>query len=216
MRAKIGSLIIRQSQMSRKRLRSVVVSSSNTEQDSAADRDQGGAANQSAPPIKSEGVYEGDLLNGLRHGQGRFSVAYEKDRRFGYEYTGEWKDDKKHGEGTVRTNIVLVNVIFMTVCGVRECGMDGVLNYGTLKYGDNNVHNKGCVYTGEMKWAKGSSNPVGQGVMDPAQLMTNRDRKVSFSTRKWCQGKRDGFGVMKYAANGSEYIGTWRDNKQAK
>eukprot|EP01034_Spumella_vulgaris_P008531 gene8531-10857_t len=36
--------------------------------------------------LQSEGVYEGDLLNGLRHGQGRFSVAWTADRGFGYEY----------------------------------------------------------------------------------------------------------------------------------
>ena len=40
-------------------------------------------------------VYEGDWVNGLKHGKG---VARYKD---GTEYNGEWQNDVKHGAGEI-------------------------------------------------------------------------------------------------------------------
>ena len=43
--------------------------------------------------IGAEDSYDGDWVNGKRHGQGMFMHGAE-------HYVGGWKDDKKHGKGT--------------------------------------------------------------------------------------------------------------------
>ena len=42
----------------------------------------------------TNGVYEGQYLNGKFHGQGTATWAS------GNKYVGEWKDGKQHGQGT--------------------------------------------------------------------------------------------------------------------
>ena len=42
----------------------------------------------------SGGLYDGEFLNGLKHGQGTFT-----DRVFGTTYTGSFKDGLRHGQG---------------------------------------------------------------------------------------------------------------------
>lgn len=45
-------------------------------------------------------VYEGEVLNGLRHGRGCFICANQKT-----VYTGQWKLGKRNGEGKLVYNL---------------------------------------------------------------------------------------------------------------
>ena len=44
--------------------------------------------------IPNEGIYEGEIENGIRHGKGKMSY------KNGSSYDGEWESDNFHGQGT--------------------------------------------------------------------------------------------------------------------
>ena len=43
------------------------------------------------------GTYVGDLVNGVRHGKGRFDAGF-------YSYDGGWFNDQEHGKGVIIIN----------------------------------------------------------------------------------------------------------------
>jgi hypothetical protein len=71
-------------------------------------------------------IYEGEWIDGLRHGNGIFTTYnedgevatyngnWENDKKNGsgiykdedYEYMGSWKNDKKHGNGTLESTVI--------------------------------------------------------------------------------------------------------------
>ena len=113
------------------------------------------------------------MKDGKRHGRGG-------------KYDGEWKDDKRHGWGTLTG-----------ANGVYDGEWkDGAMHgRGTMTYAD------GTEYDGE--WKDGKKN--GRGTM------TYPDRAKYDG--EWKDGKRHGRGTMTYA-DGTEYDGEWKDGKE--
>ncbi len=101
--------------------------------------------------------YVGEFRDNKRHGQGTFTFAN------GDKYVGEFKDDKRHGQGTF-----------------------------TFANGDK--------YVGEYK----DDKPNGQG----ANTLANGDKYVG----EFRDGKPNGQGTATYA-NGFKYVGEFRDHK---
>ncbi len=85
-----------------------------------------------------EPKYEGQLLNGIRHGQGKLTFAN------GAIYEGEFQNGKRHGQGKVTSPKGLVN--------------EGEFQNGKL-HGQGKVTRQGIVYEGELQNGK----PHGQG-----------------------------------------------------
>ena len=84
----------------------------------------------------NSGYFEGEFLNGNRHGQGIYYYSNED------YYEGEWKDNKKHGAGKYfkfDSKIVISGnwedgVIKGTVKVLREDAvLEGNVENGTLK-----------------------------------------------------------------------------------
>lgn len=83
-------------------------------------------------------VYQGEMVNDLRHGQGRFSF------RNGDVYQGGWKDHKKHGRWE---GVILIHL----------CCLVTILSHhspGTLHYRGKFVCRDGG-YTYEGEWRQG-------------------------------------------------------------
>ena len=146
-------------------------------------------------------VYEGEILNGKRHGHGTYTWS---DGSF---YDGEWKDGKKDGNGKQSHPD--------GSCydgGWKDDKMDG---FGVLVYsnqsryeghwseGNENGHGmltfaNGNSYDGE--WKDGNEN--GHGIM--------KYINVGVYDGEWKDGDENGHGTMTYA-NGDRYDGEWKD-----
>ena len=146
-------------------------------------------------------VYEGEILNGKRHGHGTYTWS---DGSF---YDGEWKDGKKDGNGKQSHPD--------GSCydgGWKDDKMDGfsVLVYsnqsryeGHWSEGNENGHGmltfaNGNSYDGE--WKDGNEN--GHGIM--------KYINVGVYDGEWKDGDENGHGTMTYA-NGDRYDGEWKD-----
>ena len=77
--------------------------------------------------------YIGEFKNGKRHGQGTLEYSIWK------KYVGEWKDDKRHGQGT------LINKLYIESTYVGEWINDKKNGYGIITFVD------GPIYDGEWK-----------------------------------------------------------------
>ena len=146
-------------------------------------------------------VYEGEILNGKRHGHGTYTWS---DGSF---YDGEWKDGKKDGNGKQSHPD--------GSCydgGWKDDKMDG---FGVLVYsnqsryeghwseGNENGHGmltfaNGNSYDGE--WKDGYEN--GHGI--------KKYINVGVYDGEWKDGDENGHGIMKYI-NGDVYDGEWKD-----
>ena len=146
-------------------------------------------------------VYEGEILNGKRHGHGTYTWS---DGSF---YDGEWKDGKKDGNGKQSHPD--------GSCydgGWKDDKMDG---FGVLVYsnqsryeghwseGNENGHGmltfaNGNSYDGE--WKDGNEN--GHGI--------RKYINVGVYDGEWKDGDENGHGIMKYI-NGDVYDGEWKD-----
>ena len=148
--------------------------------------------------------YVGDLVDGIKHGQGTYTCADGK------KYMGEWKDGKPHGQGT------------------QTCA-DGKKYMGEWK--DGKQHGQGTQtwpsgekYVGEYKdgklhgqgaytWANGNKyegewkddKKHGQGTY----TWDNGNKYVG----EWRNRKQHGQGTMTYA-DGNKYVGEWKDGEK--
>ena len=149
-------------------------------------------------------VYEGEILNGKRHGKGKYTWS---DGSF---YEGEWKDDRKDGNGKQSHPD--------GSCydgGWKDDKMDG---FGVLVYsnqsryeghwseGYENGHGmltfaNGNSYDGE--WKDGNEN--GHGI--------RKYINVGVYDGEWKDGDENGHGIMKYI-NGDVYDGEWKDGNE--
>ena len=144
-------------------------------------------------------VYEGEILNGKRHGHGTYTWS---DGSF---YDGEWKDGNENGHGIRK----YINVGVYD--GEWKDGYEnghGIMKYingdvydGEWKDGNENGHGtmtyaNGDRYDGE--WKDGYEN--GHGTMTYA----NGDRYDG----EWKDGYENGHGMLTFA-NGNSYDGDW-------
>ena len=130
-----------------------------------------------------DGTYEGNFLNGLRHGEGTFTW------RNGSFYSGDWKDDHKHGYGK--------DVLFI----------DGKFDSEyTGEFYKNQLHGHGLY-----KWAGGETydGDYENGSMTGLGTYTLPDGEKYIGEFK--NGKRHGTGTY-YYPNGDVESGQWENN----
>ena len=176
---------------------------------------------------KNGDVYEGDLKNGAKDGEGK--MTYKN----GDVYEGEWKDDERHGNGKIIYGIGgqyngdwfmdvrhgKGELIFNNGKAIyngewnddKQNGKgkfkmsDGSTYEGDFKDGmmhgqGKKIYSNGCVYIGDYK----NHTVEGKGVFScPNGEVYEGDYK---------QGKRHGQGKMTYS-NGEVYEGVWKDDK---
>mmetsp|Transcript_19379 Transcript_19379/g.33030 ORF Transcript_19379/g.33030 Transcript_19379/m.33030 type:complete len:268 (+) Transcript_19379:48-851(+) len=152
----------------------------------------------------SNGFYEGEWKNGLRHGEGMYkwtdgssySGQWKDDKKHGVgvkkwpdgsSYDGEWRENKKHGKGTKRH----ANGDVWYTGDYRDGRPDGV---GTLNY------TNGDVYTGQWR----ANKKHGRG------LMTYANEEIYEG--EWRVGVRHGSGSF-MLTNGDVITGEWINDK---
>lgn len=150
-----------------------------------------------------DAVYEGDLLDGLRHGVGRMTW---KD---GEEYFGEWKLDQQSGWGKQSwpDNSKYVGFFF-------ENQKEGI---GSYDWPDSNSYqgewrkNK-MEGVGKYTWSNGKSY-IGEWQESTLEgfgiLFQNNEKKFEGF---WHNGKKHGEGVTQYK-NGKQSRDLWRNGK---
>ena len=133
-------------------------------------------------------TYEGDWVKGKYHGHGTLTNATKTDT-----YTGQWRDDMKHGRGEER--------------------IDDEYYVGPFEFNERHgtgavclVDNGEFVYEGE--WKAGERD--GQGTSYLNFLGVNTKRYEG----EWKAGERDGQGTSYYPVDGKAvkaYEGSWQD-----
>jgi hypothetical protein len=124
-------------------------------------------------------TYVGEWKDGKRHGQGTVTQAN------GLKYVGEFKDDKKNGRGTVSVGGGAIEY-------VGEWKDDKKNGRGTLTFAD-------YVYVGEWK----NNKQHGQGTLTFSDYVYVGEFK---------DDKQHGQGTLTYA-DGNKYVGEFKDDK---
>lgn len=173
-----------------------------------------------------EGVYYGTYVgvNKRREGTGTFTF---KD---GSVYTGEWKDDKMHGKGKLKSNQI-VEISGDKVKNRRGVEYNGKWVEGKLQgmgrakdigidydgnFVDGRIESKGTlIYSGSVKWTYVGEwknfKFQGRGI-----LMKEYDRNPTYGYGDtkyegfFVDGKRNGKGILE--TNGAVYEGVWSDD----
>lgn len=155
--------------------------------------------------------YNGDIVNGLRHGFGSLT------RDDGYSYRGIWANDKRHGEGCEMLpdgtnydgdwyNDAKSGWGVSTYLDGTEHKGDwkgGVKDgWGRITYGAGNDRLKGRIYTGQ--WRMDGDDLHGKGEI----LYPNGDTY----TGEWINEARHGKGIHK-AEDGHIYISSWENDE---
>ncbi|XP_051925629.1 radial spoke head 10 homolog B isoform X4 [Hippocampus zosterae] len=161
--------------------------------------------------------YEGDVCNGVRHGNGTYKSGNAT-------YKGQWNHSKRHGKGTVyynqeETSWYKGNWVLnkREGWGIRRYP-SGNIYFGEWKHnlrnGDGTMRwlNQGQVYIGN--WHDG----VQQGHGTHVWLMKRTEPGAEFRpsnqyTGNFFHGYRHGPGIF-YYAGGATYEGGWQDNKK--
>ena len=149
-------------------------------------------------------IYEGQFLNGMRHGLG--TCIYVN----GDMYEGEWSEGLCHGEGLIS------NEKGKLVCQGEF--LEGRLN-GNAVF----KHEDGSQYTGE--WKESRRHGRGKYVDKDGNKYEGEWKdnvrqghgihvgiNGSYFDGEWARDVRNGFGYLKLA-NGTEYEGTWKSNR---
>ncbi|WP_440654313.1 MORN repeat-containing protein [Candidatus Pelagibacter sp. HIMB1506] len=155
--------------------------------------------------------YSGDLKNGKREGKGTLKIYPFA------EYVGEWKNDKKHGQGTLIDKDL---ISFTYTGGWKEDKKHG---FGSIEY------QKGLIYEGE--WKNGKEDGEGKLTLPTGEQFVGqfKDGLGFFETAsnpfvydnteifygKYKDGKKNGFGTL-IIIRGKEFKGTWESGKLIK
>ena len=129
-------------------------------------------------------IYEGNWEDNMRCGFGTLIVPKE-DGGYRMEYSGEWKRDKKNGQGS---HFYSEHEFYEGQWKNSKRHGWGVLNY-----------EDGTVYEGE--WA--NDNSTGFGILK----LTNGNRYEG----TWLNGQKDGPGKFYYEDKGQVYEGVWQN-----
>lgn len=157
-------------------------------------------------------TYVGQVLNGLRHGNGTYENKTEN-----LKYEGSWINGLKHGNGKLIVNDMVYEGEFFE--GAKH-------NFGKLKWESTGNYYEGefkfnqICGTGYMVWIDSNEKYIGQwkdnqqngfGMhiwYEPkGELKYLKNRYVG----EWKDGLRHGYGVFFYS-NGSKYEGLWENN----
>lgn len=185
------------------------------------------------------GVYDGHVFRGIRHGQGTLTLRAEVGAKSATKYVGEWHLGKRHGTGTSH----YANGGFYDGDWVddKRCGHGGCRypNGDAFEgeWRDDVKHGIGAmrwasaeeIYFGE--WRDDEPHGIGlhlscggRGVrsksleqISPQQMSGAHNfttlNGMNWYYGEWAAGKRDGRGTFHYS-NGAQYDGEWRQNKK--
>lgn len=146
--------------------------------------------------------YEGELTNGMFHGNGILSIIYPTIED---SYNGQWMNGKRHGLG----KLSVLQAHNPDRFGVRQCGIyegewddddiiRGRVQLAAYKMDDSNISIiNGDVYEGDFNR---------NGYFDGLGVLTRATGDVYKG--EWWAGKQEGNGHLK-KANGNEYDGQW-------
>lgn len=173
-----------------------------TRDDSNSGNSSGGKVTSYVTKTYNDGVYIGQMKDGIRNGQGKFTWTD------GAVYEGEWKDDKRTGQGVYTWTSG--NVYDGEWKDGKQDGRgkytwaDGNVYDGEWKDGKRSGQGKliwtsGSVYEGEWK----DDNQNGQGKLTWVN--------GNVYEGGWKDGKRNGQGKFTWS-NGDVYEGEWKDN----
>jgi hypothetical protein len=150
------------------------------------------------------GLYEGQVLNGKRHGTGKFSANAGKKR-----YEGEWKDNCFHGWGILESDVerydgIWSNGEFKSGIVCKEIGI-AELYEGEWRDGERNGKGRlsgrlGEIYEG--MWKNGKRNGFGKQVYVNGKVYEG----------EWSENYENGFGKLIYP-DGNVYEGIWKDGE---
>lgn len=168
-------------------------------------------------------VYEGEVLDGLRHGQGAMTFADSPA-----SYVGEWAGGVRHGTGTAYFDAERKSYYEGQWCRDQKHGV-GRMQYpsGNVYEGgwrDDRKHGPGTMhwrslqqqYTG--MWEDDLPNGLGthvwlRQVVDPAGTTKCHAQYTQYNRYHgyFVRGRRHGYGVLHYAT-GAAYEGWWQDD----
>lgn len=136
------------------------------------------------------GWYDGNILNGKRHNFGTLRKPTENDT-FHRTYIGDWKENKRHGEGWCYFRNGNIYLGFW-----QENHRNGI---GIMWYNENNENNY-FMYMGEWKLNKFH----GSGVL----WENNFNRYEGY----FSDGKKHGEGTFYHCKTGQIQKGMWQNN----
>lgn len=161
----------------------------------------------------SEGsVYNGKVLNGLRHGYG---VYEHKEENIKYE--GDWANGLKHGKGKLIIQDMIYEGNFHegSKHNLGKLKWNQTGNYYDGMFKENYIHGNGYMvwvetqekYIGQ--WKRNLQNGYGMHIWyEPkGEMKYLKNRYIG----EWKNGLRHGYGVFFYS-NGSRYEGLWEEN----
>lgn len=176
-------------------------------------------------------TYIGKLVEGKMDGRGTYFFVDDNDRTV--EYTGEFKEDMKHGKGMytlANGNVYIGNFENDLISGIGQMCYTSQNEYiGNWEKGLKNGHgiyrwSEGTTYIGEFR----KSNMDGKGVCldKDGNIIYDGEWKNNlvhghgtyyWEEGKWyvgefVQGKKHGFGTF-YIDNELAYEGTWKFDK---
>ncbi|KAM4705215.1 MORN repeat-containing protein 3-like [Rhinophrynus dorsalis] len=131
-------------------------------------------------------IYEGEWYCGKKSGFGVYSVLNSRTGSYVKVYSGNWRQDQKHGYGT-------------QYYGPNET-YEGEWLLGKRSGKGRMIYANGDVYTGE--WLE--DKPSGHGTL----LFANGDRYEG----SWKNGKRHGEGKFSSCSRQQQYEGVWMHN----
>ncbi|KAG7208859.1 hypothetical protein KM043_015044 [Ampulex compressa] len=146
--------------------------------------------------------YEGDFLDGLRHGKG-IMVNTENH----YMYTGEWQEGRRHGKGYCRY--------------AENDSYDGDWVMDKMEGNGLRIYPDGARYVGQ--WNDGVRHGIGTMAWPIGDVyrgewkcgeMNGWPREASY-VGYWRNGLRHGRGLLKLnTIGGARYSGYWKDDKK--
>ena len=148
--------------------------------------------------------YTGEFKDDKRHGQGTLEYSFWK------KYVGEWKDDKRHGQGT------LVDDGTTYIGGWKDDKKSGLglITYESgLKYNgmwnEDKENGKGTLTLPNGKSIDGEL-VNSKGVFKGGDPLVYENGHIFFG--KYKDGKKHGQGTL-ILSGGRKYLGTWEDGK---
>lgn len=152
-----------------------------------------------------QGKYEGEMLNGKRHGFGK--AVYDN----GTVYEGYWENDKKHGkgkyiypessksdyfEGTFVNDVIQGYGVYQIKNGTKY---EGNFTDGKTTGDFTATYNNGEVYIGQLV------NSIRQG---KGKLIYGKEDNRDYYEGDWDNGNRHGEGTLVWKS-GARYTGQW-------
>ena len=147
-----------------------------------------------------EGVYTGEYVGAkTRHGNGTMLYKNEPKYKGVWEYKGQWKNDRRHGEGTLKNVPYKKGDIIGANGGIPDETYSGNwvndLLQGTGKYETWSWKYQGNFVDGKME-GKGTSTD-------------NYGRKY---VGDWKNGVKEGYGISSDENGDGAYTGEWKNN----